>query len=77
MSKLKYPLFLKTVSSPRAEDGDEAPPSGLVLEAPADGSVLVEGVRIGMGCSLKVIRTACESLGLSARGSKRENMAST
>ena len=34
----------------------------------------MEGVRIGMDCTLKVIRTACESLGLSTRGSKRENM---
>ena len=34
------------------------------LEARTDGSVLVEAVRIGMGCSLKVIRTACASFGL-------------
>ena len=59
---------------PRASDGDEAPPSERVIEAPADGSVLVEGVRVGLDCTLKVIRAACESLGLSTRGSKRENM---
>ena len=63
------------LDAPRADDGDEAPLSERVMEAPADGSVLVEGVRIGMDCSLKVIRTACESLGLSTRGSKREDMA--
>ena len=60
--------------APRADDGDEVPPSERIVEAPTDGFVLVEGVRIGMDCTLKVIRTACESLGLSTRGSKRENM---
>ena len=53
--------------APRADDGDEVPPSERILEAPTDGSVLVEGVRIGMDCTLKVIRTACESLGLTQR----------
>ena len=48
--------------APRADDGDEVPPSERILEAPTDGSVLVEGVRIGMDCTLKAIRTACESL---------------
>lgn len=39
--------------APRAEDGDEVPPSERVLQAPTDGSVLVEAVRIGLDCSLK------------------------
>ena len=60
--------------APRAADGDEAPPSGRIVEAPTDGSVLVEGVRIGMDCSVKVIHTACESLGLSTRGSERDSV---
>ena len=33
-----------------------------------------EGVRIDMSCPLRVVRTACESLGLSKRGSKKDNM---
>ena len=44
-------------------------PSERVSIAPTDGSVVVEGVRIGEDCTLKVIRTACETLGLSTRGS--------
>ena len=59
---------------PAAPDGDELPPSERVVIAPTDGSVVVEGVRIGEDCTLKVIRTACETLGLSTRGSKRERM---
>ena len=59
---------------PAAPDGDELPPSERVVIAPTDGSVVVEGVRIGEDCTLKVIRTACETLGLSTRGSKRECM---
>ena len=59
---------------PAAPDGDELPPSERVRIAPTDGSVVVEGVGIGEDCTLKVIRTACETLGLSTRGSKRECM---
>ena len=59
---------------PAAPDGEEPPPSERVIIAPSDGSVLVEGVRIGEDCTLKVIRTACETLGLSTRGSKRDCM---
>ncbi len=59
---------------PAARDGDELPPSERVIIAPTDGSVVIEGVRIGEDCTLKVMRTACETLGLSTRGFKRECM---
>ena len=74
--EIKLPVILEEGFSdaPRAGDGDEAPPSGRIVEAPTDGSVLVEGVRIGTDCSVKVINTACASLGLSTRGSKRDSV---
>ena len=72
--EVEYAVEGDALEAPRANDGDEAPPSERVIEARTDGSVLVEGVRIALDCTLKVIRAACESLGLSTRGSKRENM---
>ena len=49
-------------------------PDDRVVSAPADGSVMVEGVKIDINCPLRVIRTACTTLGLSVRGSKKINM---
>ena len=54
--------------------GDEAGPDDRVVSAPTDGSVMVEGVKIDINCPLRVIRTACSTLGLSVRGSKKINM---
>ena len=61
-------------SDPPVAGGDEAGPDDRVVSAPTDGSVMVEGVKIDINCPLRVIRTACSTLGLSVRGSKKINM---
>ena len=61
------------VEPPRAGN-DEPDPDDRVVAAPTDGSVMVEGVKIDISCPLKVIRTACDTLGLSTRGSKKINL---
>ena len=61
-------------SNPPVAGGDEAGPDDRVVSAPTDGSVMVEGVKIDINCPLRVIRTACSTLGLSVRGSKKINM---
>ena len=66
-------VAVEVQDAPKAE-GDEIPPEDRVVSAPTDGSVVVEGVRIDMSCPLRVVWTACESLGLSKRGSKKDNM---
>ena len=61
-------------SDPPGAGGDEPSPDDRVVSAPSDGSVMVEGVKIDITCPLRVIRTACDTLGLSTRGSKKINM---
>ena len=61
-------------SDPLRAGGDEPSPDDRVVSAPSDGSVMVEGVKIDITCPLRVIRTACDTLGWSTpRGSKKFN----
>ena len=58
---------------PMAAEGELAPQDRAV-DAPDDGSIMVDGVKLTQDTPLRVIRTACEALGLSKKGSKKECM---
>ena len=45
-----------------------------MLQAPTDGSVLVEAVRIGLACNSKEFELHVKALDSATRGSKRENV---
>ena len=56
---------------PRADDGEVPPADRLVEAPPADGSVVVDGVRLNEDSPLSALREACKALNLSKNGAKK------